>query len=202
MGLGELFRDNGLSLADIGFVKLNVLFPVMLALAHASVAAWVGSGAAAAAVGMMPVDAKALPWFVAAVVPLWAVALSVVALMALAACAPRGYESQRGRAQKAPGMTERLKIPSWIERVQFAQYNTWEGAIAATGAFVCADKVGIPEGLFAELAALFLLLRLFYPVPYALDVDLIRTQVWLTGLYATAMVAFAALFPDTIIPLL
>ena len=24
---------------------------------------------------------------------------------------------------------------------------------------------------------------LVYPLPYALDVDLVRTQVWLTGLY-------------------
>ena len=70
------------------------------------------------------------------------------------------------------------------------------------GAFAAAKELGLGEGLFAELATLFLLLRLFYPIPYALDVDLVRTLVWLTGFYATTMAAFAALFPDTIIPLL
>ena len=55
--------------------------------------------------------------------------------------------------------------------------------------------------LFSELAALLLVCRLVYPLPYALDVDLVRTQVWLTGLYATIMVAACALYPETMQPL-
>ena len=83
------------------------------------------------------------------------------------------------------GLAQELGFPGsgWIERVQSAQYNTWESAILA----VCCFFVGIEEkltpSLFSELAALLLVCRLVYPLPYALDVDLVRTQVWLTGLY-------------------
>ena len=52
---------------------------------------------------------------------------------AFAALAPNGYQSQIGRAAKAPGAIEELGFPGsgWIERVQSAQYNTWESAILA-----------------------------------------------------------------------
>merc|ERR1712091_575961 len=98
-------------------------------------------------------------------IPVYAILLSIIALEGLAALAPNGYQSQIGRAAKAPGAIEELGFPGsgWIERVQSSQYNTWESAILA----VC---------------------RLVYPLPYALDVDLVRTQVWLTGLYVAVRV--------------
>ena len=49
--------------------------------------------------------------------------------------------------------------------------------------FVVAIEEKLTPSLFSELAALLLVCRLVYPLPYALDVDLVRTQVWLTGLY-------------------
>ena len=49
--------------------------------------------------------------------------------------------------------------------------------------FVVAIEENLTPSLFSELAALLLVCRLVYPLPYALDVDLVRTQVWLTGLY-------------------
>ena len=98
-----------------------------------------------------------------------------------------GYQSQIGRAAKAPGAIEELGFPGsgWIERVQSAQYNTWESAILAVCCFVVAIEEKLTPSLFSELAALLLVCRLVYPLPYALDVDLVRTQVWLTGLYVT-----------------
>ena len=96
-----------------------------------------------------------------------------------------GYQSQIGRAAKAPGAIEELGFPGsgWIERVQSAQYNTWESAILAVCCFVVAIEEKLTPSLFSEFAALLLVCRLVYPLPYALDVDLVRTQVWLTGLY-------------------
>ena len=63
------------------------------------------------------------------------------------------------------------------------------------------DKMTFADKIRAKLAALLLICRLVYPLPYALDVDLARTQVWLTGLYATIMVAACALYPETMQPL-
>ena len=114
-----------------------------------------------------------------------------------------GYQSQIGRAAKAPGAIEELGFPGsgWIERVQSSQYNTWESAILAVCCFVVAIEEKLTPSLFSELAALLLVCRLVYPLPYALDVDLVRTQVWLTGLYATIMVAACSLYPETMQPL-
>ena len=67
--------------------------------------------------------------------------------------------------------------------------------------FVVAIEEKLTPSLFSELAALLLVCRLVYPLPYALDVDLVRTQVWLTGLYATIMVAACAMYPETTQPL-
>ena len=158
-------------------------------------------------------------------IPVYAILLSIIALEGLAALAPNGYQSQIGRAAKAPGAIEELGFPGsgWIERVQSSQYNTWESAILAVCCFVVAIEEKLTPSLFSELAALLLVCRLVYPLPYALDVDLVRTQVWLTGLYvavraeiqinarrvgpridstqATIMVATCALYPETMQPL-
>ena len=202
MGIGDAFRGVGLSLADCGFMKLNALFPIMLGLAHAAVAGFCKSEAAASYVAAMPVEAAKVPVFVVAVMPLWSVVLAVIALEALAAVAKNGYESQRGRSQKAPGAIVAAGNPAWIERVQAAQYNNWEATIGIVCSVFVASELELAPDLFARLATLFLGLRLVYPVFYALDIDIVRTQVWLTGLYATAMIAFAALFPETVAPLL
>ena len=185
MTFADKIRAKGFSLADCKFFKLNALFPIMLGLAHATVALWCGSGLAAAVVAAVPIADEKVPLFTIMFIPVYAILLSIVALEGLAALAPNGYQSQIGRAAKAPGAIEELGFPGsgWIERVQSAQYNTWESAILA----VCCFFVGIEEkltpSLFSELAALLLVCRLVYPLPYALDVDLARTQVWLTGLY-------------------
>ncbi len=185
MTFADKIRAKGFSLADCKFFKLNALFPIMLGLAHATVALWCGSGLAAAVVGAIPVSSDKVPLFTVFFLPVYAILLSIIALEGLAALAPNGYQSQIGRAAKAPGAIEELGFPGsgWIERVQSAQYNTWESAILA----VCCFFVGIEEkltpSLFSELASLLLVCRLVYPLPYALDIDLVRTQVWLTGLY-------------------
>ena len=49
--------------------------------------------------------------------------------------------------------------------------------------FYVGASLSVPKLLFAKLASLILALRLVYPVAYYLDLDLLRTQIWLTGLY-------------------
>ena len=68
--------------------------------------------------------------------------------------------------------------------------------------FYVGASLGVPKLLFAKLASLFLALRVAYPVAYALDLDLLRTQLWLTGVYVCFVVAFAGLFPESALPML
>ena len=41
-----------------------------------------------------------------------------------------------------------------------------------------------------------------YPLSYGLDLDFIRTTLWLTGTYTCLMAAFAAQFPESVLPML
>ena len=143
-----------------------------------------------------------MPFFVIAVLPLMAVVLAVIAILGITIFAPKGYESQWSRVQKAPGALATSGLPGWIERVQGAQYNTYEACIHMLCTFYIAQSLNLPSLLFAKLASFFLVCRAVYPIVYALDIDMLRTQAWMTGLYAVSMVAFAALFPDTIMPIL
>mmetsp|Transcript_3037 Transcript_3037/g.10147 ORF Transcript_3037/g.10147 Transcript_3037/m.10147 type:complete len:210 (+) Transcript_3037:140-769(+) len=201
MGIGDLFRAAGLSLADTSFLKLNALFPLMLGGAHMAVVSWVKCPASVVVVEALPVSADKVPMLVVASMPILATMLSVVALECLAAMAPKGYESQRGRAQKAPGAASWASCPAWVERIQWAQYNTWEALMCLLPSLYVAKECALPSPLLAKLCALFLLLRLVYPFAYALDIDLVRTQLWLTGFYATGFISFAALYPEIALPL-
>lgn len=143
-----------------------------------------------------------VPYFVVAVMPVLAVFLAVVAIMGIAALSPNGYESQRSRQQKAPGALAASGLPAWLDRVQGAQYNTFEAISCMLCSFFIAVMLKLPTLVFAKMATLFLLCRLAYPIMYALDIDLLRTQLWLTALHACFMMSFAMLFPDTILPML
>lgn len=132
--------------------------------------------------------------------PIIAILCAIVALMAISAIAPTGYQSQKGREQKDLGNL--AKFPGWIGRTQAAQYNTFECCIYMLCSFFVANELGVPKLLFAKLATLLLVLRVIYPFFYASDLDLFRTQAWLTGLYACVLLGFAALFPETVLPML
>ena len=164
-------------------------------------ALWCGSGLAGGrGRAPFPVADEKVPLFTIFVLPVYAILLSIVALEGLAALAPNGYQSQIGRAAKAPGAIEELGFPGsgWIERVQSAQYNTWESAILAVCCFFVASEEKLTPSLFSELAALLLVCRLVYRCP-AKDVDLARTQIWLTSLYA--LWSRRAAVPETMQPL-
>ena len=90
MTFADKIRAQGFSLADCKFIKLNALFPIMLSLAHATVALWCGSGLAAAVVGGIPVADEKVPLFTIMFIPVYAILLSIIALEGLAALAPNG----------------------------------------------------------------------------------------------------------------
>ena len=166
----------------------------MLGLAHATVALWCGSGLAAAVVAIPVADLK-VPLFTIMFIPVYAILLSIVALEGLAALAPNGYQSQIGRAAKAPGAIEELGFPGsgWIERVQSSQYNTWESAILAVCCFVVAIEEKLTPSLFSSSRRL-LVCRLVYRCPTRWT-STSPARRRLTGLYATIMVAACALYP-------
>lgn len=189
--MASLFRAVGLTFKDVGFLKLNTLFPVMTAAAHVGLQQWIkspGTDAVAAALGDM--ELPKLPYLVMTVLPMLAVICAIVVLQALSLVAPKGYESHRSREQKAAGNLEAAGTPGWITRLQGAQANTWEACIFMGCTFFVAVSLKLDEILFAKMSTLFLLCRLIYPIVYALDMDFLRTQVWYTG----KLVVLAAFF--------
>ena len=200
--LATFLRNLGLSFADVGFMKLNAFFGPMMLLSHATVTMWCKSEMSLAAVNQMPVTVEKVPYFVMMIMPIIAILCAIIALEALSAVAPKGYQSQIGREQKAPGNLAKANLPKWITRIQAAQYNTFECCIYMLCSFSVAKELGVPKLLFAKIATLLLLLRVIYPVWYATDLDMFRTQTWLTGMYSCMILGFAALFPDTVLPML
>ena len=240
MSLAALLRDLGITLANVGFMKLNILFPIMLGASHITLTTWCSSSLADDVVGMLPVPIAKIPFFVMAVLPIIAILCAVIVVMALSALAPNGYESQKSRAQKAAGALAAKGLPAWLDRVQAAQvmnspsprqdtvalatssadynmprvwadslfcsslnrqYNTFEACICMLCSFYVASELLLPQALFAKMSTLFLICRLTFPLFYAFDLDFFRTMSWLMGLYTVIMIAFAALFPEAMLPL-
>ena len=206
--MAETLRSMGLSFKDTGFVKLNTWFPPMLAAAHFTVTSWCKSPISVSAIELLPVPMEKVPYFVIAIMPLLAILCAIIALEATSALAPTGYQSQAPRDQKGKLDDIFGGKHGWISRLQAAQYNTFEASLCLVcSSFVAASlehgkTLAVSKLLFAKIATLFLCVRLVYPVCYALDLDMFRTQLWLTGTYAVFMLSFAALFPETILPML
>ena len=103
MTFADSIRAKGFSLADCKFVKLNALFPIMLGLAHATVALWCGSGLAAAVVAAVPVADGKLPLFTIMFIPVYAILLSIVALdLSVELGAKRSYSVGKLRQSVGP----------------------------------------------------------------------------------------------------
>ena len=134
--------------------------------------------------------------------PVMGILCAIVALEALSAVAPKGYQSQKSREQKDLAALAKSGVPQWIGRLQAAQYNTFEACMYMICSFFIASDLGVPKLLFAKVATLFFLLRVAYIVFYATDLDMFRTQAWLTGFHAMVFLGLAALFPDTVLPML
>jgi uncharacterized MAPEG superfamily protein len=87
-----------------------------------------------------------------------------------------------------------------------AARTAYRGAPQACAYLICTFYVGaslgVPKLLFAKLASLFLALRVAYAVAYFLDIDVLRTQLWLNATYACCLIAFAGLFPESVLPML
>ena len=193
--LASAARAAGLTFEDVGFFKLNAWFPVLLVNAHFCVVSWCKSSVATSAVAMMPVPPAKVPFFVITVMPIIAVVCTIVAIQSIAAIKPKGTTRNRSGSLAAQG------LPAWLDRMQQAQYNTWEACIYTVSTFYVAGSLGLQEALFAKMATLFLLIRVLYPVAYALDLDFFRTALWLTGINTCLMTAFAALFPESVVPM-
>ena len=91
---------------------------------------------------------------------------------------------------------------AWLDRVQQAQYNTWEACICTVSTFYVAASLDLSETLFAKMATLLLLIRVLYPIVYGLDLDFLRTTLWLMGIHTCLMTAFAGLFAESVVPML
>ena len=177
--MASLFRSAGLTFKDVGFIKFNMAFPPMVAVAHFGLTGFLSSTMSTTVLEKLPVPVEKVPFFVIAVMPIIAVMCAVVAIMALTVVAPNGYESQHSRKQKAPGAIAAAGMPAWIDRVQGAQYNTWEACICMLVSFYVGSGLNLPALLFAKIAAFVLLNRLAYPIVYALDIDLLRAYAGL-----------------------
>lgn len=100
-----------------------------------------------------------------------------------------------------------VRVPASLgDAARGRTHRVYRGTPQACAYLICTFYVGaslgVPKLLFAKLASLFLALRVAYPVAYFLDIDVLRTQLWLTATYACLMVAFAGLFPESVLPML
>ena len=200
--MASVLNSVGLTLRNIGFVKFNALFPVLVAGAHFSLRAFVDAGLTDEIVARTGVSSKKFPFFVLALLPVIAILCAIVAILGLTIYGKNGYESHQSRAQKEPTNLKRSGVPLWIARVQGAQYNTWETCIFFMCTLYAAQNTGVSDKLITNTSAFVLAMRVVYPFFYAFDLDLFRTMTWYFALQAMVMIGFAGCFPNQILPLL
>ena len=69
-------------------------------------------------------------------------------------------------------------------------------------AFWVAHSLQLEQVLFAKLAVLYMAFRVAYVALYALDSNALRTTSFMAALFSLQAIAFGALFPGKVLPLL
>ena len=182
-----------------GFVKLNALFPPIIAVAAASLRWFVASSASEMVLAALPVPVEKVPFLVAASLPALIFISGLLPIMGLAAAKPDGYDNRHPRLMK----TAESLMPKYPLnfRLQSAHNNTIEMVAMAAPAFFVAHALGLNQLLFAKLSVLLLLVRLVYIPLYALDSDAARTTAFVMGAFSIFSIGFGAIFPSTVLTL-
>ena len=143
-----------------GFVKLNALFPPIIAVAAASLRWFVASPASEMVLAALPVPVEKVPFLVAASLPALIFISGLLPIMGLAAAKPDGYDNRHPRLMK----TAESLMPKYPLnfRLQSAHNNTIEMVAMAAPAFFVAHALGLNQLLLAKLSVLLLLVRLVY----------------------------------------
>ena len=147
----------------------------------------------------LPIATEKIPYVVAAALGPIIFISGLVPIMGLAVVAPDGYDNVNPRMMKS---AEGMKAYPVLHRLQSAHQNTVECAAMAAPAFWVASTLGLESLLFAKLSALLLLARLAYFPFYAMGLDALRTTIFAVGFFATTLIGFAPIFPETILPLI
>lgn len=191
---------SGITTMSGGFVKLNLVFPPIIAGVAYLLKMYVTSPVVEAVLKSLPFTVDKVPMVVAASMAPLIFISGVVPIMGLAYVEPNGYDNVNPRMMKSAGGA--LGKYPVLFRLQSAHQNTVELAAMAAPSFWVASTLGLPSLLFAKLASLALLARLLYFPAYALGIDYLRTTLFAISFFAITLIGFAPLFPETILPAL
>jgi uncharacterized MAPEG superfamily protein len=144
------------------------------------------------------VPIASVPAFVAACMPILAFSVNLPVIMGLAASAD-GYENMMPRNAQSP---DKLKDFPLLFRFKSAHYNSVEACALMAPCFFAAQALKLDEIVFAKLSVLFLVCRVLYVFAYVLNSDALRTTIFMIGFFALSGIAFGALFPAEVLPLL
>lgn len=192
-----LSQGGALSLSG-GFVKVNLLFMPVVAIVAFVIPAFCKSKLAGDMLAAFPVSVEFVPYFILTVTVFGHWVMSACKGMAASIMTQEGYNNGNPRMSKGEGV---------LGRMHSAALNGFE----ANGYAACMVLVGsklptcgrgvtdpcISQDLFARLTLLYLLTRcVYYPV-YAMDLDSVRSTVWLTGLCSLVAIGAAPFFGFT-----
>lgn len=181
-------------------MKLNLVFPPIIAGVGYILKLFVTSPIVESTLKSLPFAVDKIPFIVAAAFPPLIFISGIVPAMGLAALETGGYDNQHPRMMRsATGAIQ--KYPT-LFRMQSAHQNTIECAAMMTPAFWVASTLGLDNLLFAKLASLVLLARVAYFPAYGIGLDALRTCLFALAFFSITAIAFAPIFPNTILPLL
>jgi uncharacterized MAPEG superfamily protein len=75
-----------------------------------------------------------------------------------------------------------LSLTGWQQRAHAAQLNSFEALPLFISAVVLAQQAQVAQARIDTLAVIFILIRVAYLVAYLMNLGLLRTAIWTTGI--------------------
>lgn len=183
------FTFDGLQLLG----AISVVVPVFLAILEAEVKSQ-RTELSQVLVDKMPVPVQVVPYFCLMwILTTWFL-MVLVFVMGIASTRPAGYDN------KSPRNMAKDKSLGWLYRIHCAEDNTTEFLGCFTLSLFVTDKLALNPLLVAKWSVLVILSRTVYPFCYAFNVDALRTSVFAVGFFASFVMGWTAIFPDSMLP--
>lgn len=171
---------------------LNITFPPIIIGSLVGMSKFLRDPISDQLLAQMPVDADKVPFLAMMVMILLAFFANLVVIFYIAIFRKGGYDNNHPREEQA----KFLQNHGFAARMKAAHNNTNENLPALAAGIFTAISLGLDKVLTAKMCIFYMINRIIFVVTYGLNLDLVRTVVYVMGFFTVLMMMAMSIFPE------
>jgi uncharacterized MAPEG superfamily protein len=175
-----------------GFIWVNLFITPMLLVSPVVISAFLKSSLSAELVQAVPVPEEKVPFLMLLAMVLLGFASNTIVVFYIAAFRKGGYDNNTPRTSQP----DFLANNGFAARMKAAHANTYENLPIFAVAVYTAISLSLDKLILAKMCVFYILNRVAFIFCYGLNIDILRTFVYLVSFFTTVFMMAMSIFPE------